>query len=385
MLALLVGLTFAATFAAAIAFPLASDDDFNVVAWELRNIPNKWLYKGGTMLRGQPSRAEEDARIASFLDLTARIERLESSAAADPSAGQELAELVRRRDEIENLVEAAIEGRVTATLSDVGLESSLPLFPDAHWVFPPVDIEFDEPPNELAISHRDRIDLIEQRPLRQDLSVQEIVSIENAEERPGERSALITPLAGVATYPSLVDPDYDYRRLIETVAHEWVHQYLFFHPLGRRVASSAELRTLNETVATIAGQELSWIVLLQHPLGPPYEQRVEDQQAAVDVDAVLTALRADVDALLAFGQIDAAEALMEQRRRELVEQGVTFRRINQAFFAFRNTYATEAGSTDPLGDKVLALRDRTASIGAFLREAASLAGESDLDKLLAGS
>lgn len=382
ILLFLVGLTFASTIAASFVVPLASRDDFNVVAWELRNIPNKWLYLSGAALRGHPSREEEDARIASFLDLSARIDRLEGRAAGDPLAAEERATLVDRRDEIENLVEAAIEGRLTATLEELGLESSMPLFPHARWVFPPVDVEFDDPPNELAISRRDRIELLEQRALRQDLTLQDVIAIETEREQSGEESAHIAPLAGAATYPSLVRPPTTYQEMVEIVAHEWVHQYLFFHPLGRGIEAGSRLRVLNEAVATIAGAELSRFFLLQHPLAPPYDRLAVPQESTVDVDAALTALRTDVDALLAFGQVDAAEALMETRRRALAEQGVLFRRINQAFFAFRNTYATEAGSTDPLGDKVLALRARSETIASFLREAAALDSEAGLDRLL---
>jgi hypothetical protein len=116
---------------------------------------------------------------------------------------------------LENDVEAILEGRITEVLHETGLESSLPLFPKARWVFPPVDIEFDEPPNELIISPRERIELIHQRPLRADLSVEEIVAIEANEERGSSRSALVEPLAGVATYPSLIEPDWSYQRLVE--------------------------------------------------------------------------------------------------------------------------------------------------------------------------
>ncbi len=384
VLAVLVALTFGATSSISFILSLASGDDFDVVEWELRNIPGKWLYLGGRVLHGKLSVQEEDARVASFLNLTARIERLSAAGVTGDTAAGERHDLEEQRDAIENDVEAIIEGRISEVLQEVGLESSLPLFPVARWVFPPVDIEFDKPPNELAISSRDRIELIDQRPLRADLSLEEIVAIEANEEREGARSALVEPLAGVATYPSLIEPDWDYRRLVEIAAHEWVHQYLFFHPLGRNFYSSLELRTLNETVASVAANELSLLVVLLNPLHPPYDQLVvRSRQPGPDAGAALRQLRVDVDALLAFGQISAAEVLMEQRRRELADQGVSYRRINQAFFAFRNVYANEAVSTDPIGLKIAALRVRVGTVGEFLREAARFVSEEDLDRALA--
>jgi hypothetical protein len=381
----LVALTFSASAGVSFVFPLANSDDFNVVDWELRNLPGKWLYLSGRMVNGRLSVQEEDARVTSYLDLTLRITRLSRTVSTDRASAHELADLEQQRNAIENEVEAILAGRVSETLRDVGLQSSLPLFPKARWVFPPVSVEFDEPPNELAVSPRDRIELIDHRPLRHDLPLAEIVAMEASEERSGGRSALIEPVSGVATYPSLVEPDWDYQRLVEVVAHEWVHQYLFFHPLGRNFYDSLELRTLNETVATLAGRELSAIVLLENPLHPPYDKPVVvSPKAAVDVGATLRQLRADVDALLAFGQVEAAETLMEQRRRELADQGVVYRRINQAFFAFRNVYALEPGSTDPIGLKIVALRIRAGSVGAFLREASQFSSESDLDRALDG-
>ncbi len=380
----LVVMTFGGTTGASFAFPVPSRNDFNVVDWELRHLSGKWLYLGGRLVKGKLSRETEDAHVALFLDLSERIERLQQHGAGLSSAN-ELGELEKQRREIENDVEATIEGRITATLGDAGLTSSFPLFPEARWVFPPVDVEFDAPPNELAVSPRDHIELVDHRPLRHDLSPAQIVAIEAGEERDGRFSALIEPIEGAATYPSLVAADWDYQRLVETAAHEWVHQYLFFHPLGRRFYDSLELRTLNETVATLAGQELALITVLKYPLPPRYASAsATPHRPLVDVGAVLRQLRMDVGDLLAFGKIDAAEQLMEQRRQDLARVGVVYRRINQAFFAFRNVYATDPASADPIGLKVVALRVRTGSIGAFLRSASELTSESDLDRVLGG-
>jgi hypothetical protein len=73
---------------------------------------------------------------------------------------------------------------------------------------------------------------------------------------------------------------------------------------------------------------------------------------------------------------------MEQRRQKLAEQGVVFRRINQAFFASRSVYAADPASIDPLGENLQALRARTGSVGAFLRAASRLTSGADLDRLL---
>jgi hypothetical protein len=112
---------------------------------------------------------------------------------------------------------------------------------------------------------------------------------------------------------------------------------------------------------------------------------LEPPAPQVDAGAALRTLRGEVDSLLAQGRVDQAEALMDQRRQELAQQGVYVRKINQAFFAFENIYATRPGSTDPIGPKVETLRERTDTLGAFLRAASRLTSEADLDRLLAAA
>lgn len=365
-----------------LVIPMPDEDDFNAVRWEIRHVPGKWLYLTGEFFRGGLSEAEKDERLGRFLLVSQEIGRVESAFA--DGDGETLRALLDERDGLENDVEAIIEGRLTRLLEEAGLESSLPLFPSARWVFPPVDVEFDEPPRSLSISPRVRIELIERRPLRPGLSLDEAVAREAEVERADNVSALVGPLAGIATYPATARPVGDYYALIATVAHEWVHNYLFFKPLGGRYYDSVELRTLNETVADIAGQALAARFVERYPVPPQIASQLAPPPAPdIDVDAVLRELRRDVESLLTAGQIETAEALMEERRLELAEQGVVFRRINQAFFAARGIYATTPGSVDPIGVKLVALYQQSGDVGMFLRETAGLTSEADLDALLA--
>lgn len=377
----IVAICLAGSISVALAARLPTGDEFNVLDWELRNAPGKWLYLGGRLVRGRLSQDEENARLGRYIVLTARIGQLERDEASQP----EIDRLRDERDRLENDVEAVLEGRLTALLEDQGLESSLPLFPEARLVFPPVDVELDDTPHVLVVSPRDRIELIEQRSIRADLGPNGASEIESKIEAGGTRSALVDGLAGMALYPSVVAPRSSYQALAETTAHEWAHQHLSFKPLGMRYLSSLELRTLNETVADIVGQELGAQLVERYPLAEPYASELESltpDAPPVDVGVALRQLRKDVDVLLAQGQIDRAEALMEQRRQELADQGAYFRRINQAFFAFRNIYANDPASTDPIGSKLSTLREREGSTGAFLRAAAKLTSAAALDKLL---
>ncbi len=378
----------------ALHLPLGSRD-YDVLGWEVRHLPGKWLYRFGRLWQGELSREEKDRRIEDYLALQAEVAALEGElgrqrASGDPgSAGSEeslrlLAEKREERDRLENAVEAILEERISEVASGLGLKTSLPFFPGARWLFPPVDLEFDSPPYVLVVSPRDRIYLESARLLRSDLALEETLRLEDEEERASKNvSALVVRTGGVATYPSVIPPGDSYRKTLEVAAHEWVHHYLFFHPLGARYFQSETLRTINETVADIAGQEMAALVGRRYPLPsleepPPGESEGEETL----LEEELHRLRIDVDRLLAAGRVEEAEALMEERRQYLAERGYFIRRINQAYFAFYGLYGTTAASSSPLGPKMEELRRRSPSLGDFIRAVSQVTSEDDLDRLL---
>jgi hypothetical protein len=81
--------------------------------------------------------------------------------------------------------------------------------------------------------------------------------------------------------------------------------------------------------------------------------------------------RVRIDNLLAEGQVDEAEAYMEERRVFFYENGFRIRRLNQAFFAFYGGYQAGggmagAGGADPIGPAVIAIRRQSSSIYDFV-------------------
>jgi hypothetical protein len=99
--------------------------------------------------------------------------------------------------------------------------------------------------------------------------------------------------------------------------------------------------------------------------------------AAFDFNKEMRTTRLTADALLAAGQIEEAEAYMEQRRKLFVQNGYGLRKLNQAYFAFHGAYnATPGGAPaagrDKIGPAVQALRKRSATLGDFLRAIAAL-------------
>ncbi len=195
-------------------------------------------------------------------------------------------------------------------------------------------------------------------------------------------SALVVNTGGVATYPSVIPELATYDDIVETAIHEWLHQYLAFYPLGRNYFGGGETRTLNETVANLAGRELAGLFIERYgsPLPPPPPV---DAPSDFDFRAEMRALRLRVEELLAQGLVQQAERLMEEKRDEFEANGVYIRRINQAYFAYFGSYADTPSSIDPIGPKLQRLRDRAGSAFEFVRLARGLTSEAELDRLLA--
>jgi hypothetical protein len=185
--------------------------------------------------------------------------------------------------------------------------------------------------------------------------------------------------------------------IAEVIAHEWAHNYLFFRPLGflyeTNLNVSPELRTMNETAASLFGKAVSRMVLesyypdqLPPPSASPLGPESPGSPPAFDFRAEMHLTRIEVDGLLALGKVDEAEAYMEARRQVFWDQGYHIRRLNQAYFAFYGAYADEPGGpagVDPVGEAVRAFWDRSASPAEFLQKIARIRSFAELERELA--
>jgi hypothetical protein len=365
---------------------------FNFVTWELQHFPQKWLYKIGNVFRDDEG--SDDDILRRYFDLNDAINRL---ATADP-ASDALRAAEAERVAMEARVEDIIEGRVTSLIEDQSLALEPPLFSDLGLVFPPVDFELESPPRVLAISPRTKIELEHSWLLAPGLSRETSLEIESGveDDDPGV-SALVVTAGGVATYPSVINEGRSYESLIDTVSHEWLHQYLVFFPLGRSYFEGSETRTLNESVASIFGHVMAEAYFEVYddfqPDPPPATPAPTGTPSPgvtpaptpepFDFTQAMRALRVRVEAMLADGRVDEAEALMNAKRDEFEEAGYFIRRLNQAYFAFHGFYGDSPASIDPIGPKVQTLLDEAGSPGEFIRRVRSITSRVDLDDALA--
>lgn len=375
------------------ALPLPDGpDDFNSPGFVVRHAWVKFAWAATRPLRASLGRDGEDARVARFFALNAQISeqaRIAGDPESDPAlVGRARAEETRLRAlraGIESSVERILEGRLTRVIKDAGLTRRL----GGDLVWPPADIEFQDPPAVLVRSPRDAIRKESESLLDGDLPAARVDAIERRAEADGQTSALVVQVSGIAMYPAIVPPEADYRAVLQDIAHEWTHHYLFFTPLGRRYYASGKLTTLNETVADLVGRELGDLMFADYPLvtGPSFVGAAGRPGLAapppqVDFTREMRDLRRQVESLLAAEKVDEAERAMAEKRDFLAANGYYIRRLNQAYFAFHGSYADSAGSIDPVGPKLDDLRRRSATLRQFIEAARTLTSEAALDAAL---
>ncbi len=318
---------------------------------------------------------------------------------ADLRAGLE--ETYARQRELAPLAEAILQGQVSEILAEAGLSTLGQAVPNVLYHSTPL-------PYALIVSPRDRIEQTANISLDTELTVDAQAALESSIDKHLTASSLVVPIGGVGVYPTMVMRTTDLRWLLSTISHEWTHNYLTLRPLGFLYSDSPELRTMNETAASISGGEISALVLgrfypelagasrpnpatalraglnlvsapFDHPepgdfLRPPFDFRAEMHETRVTADA-----------MLAEGKIEEAEAYMESRRLIFLQNGYLIRKINQAYFAFYGAYADVPGGAageDPVGPAVRALRVQSDTLADFINTIAWMTSFEDLQRAL---
>ncbi len=356
---------------------------FSIVAWELERIFDKPFRILTSWATGSPE-LNGEARavlVREFFDLGLAERRMTISlrqaelegqlrsggdtlSAPLPEADQladAIAENRARRADLLPQVESIVEEAVAEAARAQGM--------DIPWlgIFPPVDTTFGSPPNVLVLSPRDRIyrqDAFLLRSGMEDATRDELEAVALATEN---LSAVVAPTGGLSVYPSVVVDTSGMYYGLEVAAHEWVHHWLYFRPLGRNYGKSSQMLTLNETAATIAGEELGQLAYTAIT-GEEFTPRpTRSNPDGFDFIAEMRETRAHAEELLNRGDVAGAEEYMERRRKLFVSRGYNIRKINQAYFAFHGSYATRGGSISPIGEQMRELRRRSDSLGDFLR------------------
>ncbi|MCC6986496.1 MAG: hypothetical protein IT309_08710 [Anaerolineales bacterium] len=299
--------------------------------------------------------------------------------AATESIREELAELYARQTELAPLAEAILQEQVTQVVAEIGLTAAGQPIPNIWYHSTPL-------PMALIVSPRDHIEQTANISVDTDLTLDQQIKLEEDVAQDLDVSSLVVQIGGVGVYPTMVMRTTNLPWMLNTIAHEWIHNYLTLRPLGVLYAETPELRTMNETTASIAGDEIGALVVEKYypELKPsasfpdlelvslPFDR--PDPGSLVrppfDFRAQMHETRINADALLAEGRIEEAEAYMEERRQVFLRNGYLLRKINQAYFAFHGAYADSPGGAageDPVGPAVRALREQSNSLAGFVK------------------
>jgi hypothetical protein len=312
---------------------------------------------------------------------------------ASASLLAELTKMDARQSQLAPLAESILQEQISQILADLGLTS-------AGQPIPNVLYHVSQLPLTLIVSPRERIEQIANISIETNLPVDKQAALETRVDKGLNVSSLVVPIGGVGVYPTMVMRSSDLRWLTETISHEWTHNYLTLRPLGALYDSSPELRTMNETTASITGAEVGELVLrrfypelstastsreilISFPRDHPDPRDLP--RPSFDFRAAMHETRVVVDTLLADGKVDQAEAYMEQRRLVFLEHGYLLRKINQAYFAFYGAYADVPGGAageDPVGPAVRALRAQSNSLADFVNRIAWMTNFEQLQKAI---
>lgn len=356
--------------------------EFNYATWTLQALITKLDTLALNSVNYLPATSKRET-VLEYLAIVREIQNKEAQISAvytnpeidDPQSSSaqlraELEQNIAKQRELAPLAEAVLQYQIAQVVAQMGLAyGGQPL--------PPILYHNTPVPKALIVSPRDTIRQDADISISPQMSLEQQITLEDQVDKALNVSSLVVGIGGIGIYPTMVMQTSDINWLTEVVAHEWIHNFLTLRPLGASYLSAPELRTMNETVASIAGKEISQMVLESYypefiptPTNSEPPAPGSSEPPAFDFRAEMHQTRITVDRLLANGAIDKAESYMEQRRAFFWEHGYHLRKLNQAYFAFYGAYADQPGGAagiDPVGAAVRSLRSRSPSLAAFIK------------------
>ena len=362
--------------------------EFDYVGWSANAALLK-LESSALGLPGYFSYEDRKQIVMEYLYLTERILQAENQLNliyADPNVldkeaasahlRAELDDMYKRQKQLASPAEATLQAQVSTVLAELDLTSG-------GQPIPPVLYHSSAVPMGLIVSPRDRIQQLTNISLQPNLSVDRQAALEEQVDTSLDVSSLVVPIGGVGVYPTMGMRTTDLSWLLDTIAHEWTHNFLTLRPLGFLYDLTPEMRTMNETTASIVGGEVGTLVMqryypeLSSASQPPLQlasanltsSHPDGETPPFDFRAEMHTTRVTVDQMLAEGKIEEAENYMEARREIFWQNGYAIRKLNQAYFAFYGAYADIPGGPageDPVGPAVRALRAQSDSLADFV-------------------
>ena len=371
---------------------IAKSYKFSIARWEFDAFFGKTK---GAIPSNDKRVYDETDKVTEYFSYVQQIKTLKSEIEAVKAGNQpgdlssletKLTELQQQRAALENLVEGIIKKQIRETLAQQGIFHPVDKYLGFKANFPPINFKLEKPPHLLVVSPRDRIESMREIVLRQEINLEEMDEVEAEVDQLGV-SSLVVALGGFGgTYPAFVTNEASLRFTVDAAVEEWLHQYLFFKPLGFRYALSLtgifrnyEIATMNETVASMISKEIGAIIAESYyPQHETNGSQSREPVSGFDFNQEMREIRRATDEYLARGEIEQAEEFMEQKRQYLATKSYYIRKLNQAYFAFYGTYADSPTSISPIGLEVKKLRSQSTSLKEFLDTVAAMTSRQDL-------
>jgi hypothetical protein len=363
--------------------------EFDYVTWTIQAIWQKTLQQSVHLEDYLPAPRPSEI-VREYLKRESQIAQLESDIAiiyADPNMAGNGSVLQNKQQQLDQIrqIKAMLapvaESTLQEQIGDILDQNNLTFLGQP---VPPVLYHSTPLPMALIVSPRNKIQQDANISLSADMTAGDMTELEVEVMKKLDVSALVVPVGGVGIYPTMVMATSDLSFLADTVAHEWTHNFLTIRPLGLNYETNSELRTINETTASIVGTEIGQQLLKKYypDLLPPEQEPIQVNVSFKKKDTgqnvtpeefsfrnEMNKTRVQVDELLSAGKVTEAEDYMEQRRLIFWDHGYPIRRLNQAYFAFYGAYADVPGGAagkDPVGPMVRAFRAQSGSLAEFL-------------------
>ena len=369
---------------------IISHEKHSLLLWELQYLPQKFLYSISEFIfpfeNKKVSKKDPIEIIQNYIKINDQIRKHNNEyeyatiKGNDFKSNAEKEKIIQKYiDELEEnqlITENALEEIISNTIQ----EFDISIFPNT--IFPPVLISIEPPPSLLILSPRDEIKLEKTILLKSDNSIPQRYKIEDTIESLENKSALISDIGGLSTYPATVKVR-SLESTLSTTAHEWFHNYMIFKPLGRSYFNNDKLRTINETAANIFGDEIAKYILdiqqnnnSKSPMSEPCKK--PDFCFGLEMNET----RTTVEEYLDQGNISKAEKYMEDRQKLFLDEGYIIRKLNQAYFAFHGIYADSPSSKSTVFEELTYLRNQSKSLADFIKKIENISNENDYQKLI---
>lgn len=383
--------------------------EFDYVDWTLNAVVQK-IKQSAISLEDYLPRSLPTSFVKNYLRAQSEISRLKTQISViyanpeiqdKPAAIHPIQMELDRYQEYKDRLAPYAESTLQKQINTILAEKNLALLGQS---LPPVLYHSTPLPMALIVSPRQKIQQDANISLSTEMTSGDMTALEDSVMANLDVSALVVPVGGVGVYPTMVMATSDLAYLTDTIAHEWTHNFLTLRPLGINYETTSELRTINETTASIVGAEVGELVIRRYypELVPPEPEQVDidmDESNAISPEIVpfenepdlfnyrkeMHTTRIHVDEILAAGKIEEAENYMEEQRKMFWENGYPIRRLNQAYFAFYGAYADTPGGAageDPIGPLVRTFRQQSQSLSEFLERISWISSVDELRRMV---